>query len=82
VPNNAYLRSTKRERLLVNAYRNAGWLSARSAGSKSPVDVWAVNPHTGETHLTQIKTKKGSRDSFKKLIWQKGDTKFFWLSYE
>ncbi len=30
------------ERALVNHLRGLGWVAARSAGSKSPVDVWAA----------------------------------------
>lgn len=79
--NLAYNRSTKRERALVNRYRAVGWISARSAGSKSEIDVWAVNPKDGETHLNQIKTKKSGRNETKRLVWQKGDTKFYWITY-
>ena len=82
MPNNAYLRSRRREQNLVNEYRRAGWISARSAGSKSEVDVWACSPVSGETHLCQIKTKKGGRNTTKKLIWQRGDTKFYWITYD
>ena len=61
MPNLAYERSTRRERELVNAYRKNGWDACRSAGSHSPWDVWAFNPHTKEVHLIQIKTKIGGR---------------------
>ena len=81
MPNNAYQRSTKRERALVNRYRASGWISARSAGSKSEVDVWAVNKKTGEVHLNQIKTEKGGRTETKKVMWKVGDTTFYWITY-
>lgn len=61
MPNLAYQRSVKRERELVNEYRSRGYYAARSAGSKSPWDVWAVNPTTGDVRLIQVKTHKGGR---------------------
>jgi hypothetical protein len=61
MPNNKYLRSTKRERELVNKFRADGWDACRSAGSHSPWDVWAFNPNTKEVILIQVKTKKGAR---------------------
>lgn len=61
MPNNAYLRSTKRERELVNALRAEGFDACRSAGSHSPWDVWAFNPKNGDVVLIQVKTKKNAR---------------------
>lgn len=61
MPNNGYLRSTKRERQLVIYYKSIGWEAARSAGSHGAYDVWAFNPNTGEVHLIQVKTKKNGR---------------------
>lgn len=61
MPNNSYLRSTKRERQLVNEFRAKGYHAARSAGSHSPWDVWAFNPKNGDVILIQVKTKKGSK---------------------
>lgn len=68
MPNNAYLRSVKRERELVNEFRAKGWMACRSAGSKSPYDVWAVNPKTGDVVLIQVKTEKGGRTRKDTLI--------------
>jgi Holliday junction resolvase len=81
MPNNAYLRSRKREQDLVRDFRNRGWISARSAGSKSPVDVWCVNPLDGEVRLIQIKTKKGGRGLIKKLQWSKNQVEFWLYTY-
>ncbi len=61
MPNNGYLRSTRRERELVKSYRQKGWHCCRSAGSHSPWDVWAFDPRTGQVHLIQVKTKKGAK---------------------
>lgn len=61
MPNNKYLRSTKRERQLVNEARMKGCIAARSAGSHSAVDVWSFNPQDKIVRLWQVKTKKNGR---------------------
>ena len=61
MPNNSYLRSAAKERSIVNDLREQGYWAARSAGSKSPWDVWAFHPLSGEVRLIQVKTKKGGR---------------------
>lgn len=82
MPNNAYLRSTKRERELVNQYRRNGWHSCRSAGSHSQWDVWAYNPADGAVELTQIKTKKGARGFTDKILEERiGRVKLVWRSF-
>lgn len=84
MPNNSYLRSAAKERELVNKYRSEGYISARSAGSKSAIDVWAFHPEKKELILTQIKTEKGGR----KLVvtvkerWENVTARFDWYSYE
>ena len=60
MPNNSYKRSVKREREIVNDARKKGAIAARSAGSKSPVDVWEFYPGTNEVYLIQVKTEKGA----------------------
>lgn len=61
MPNNKYLRSTKRERQLVNEARAKGLISGRTAGSHSPYDLYIWNPQTKTMELIQVKTKKGAR---------------------
>ena len=61
--NNNYLRSRRRERKLVRKLRSSGWIACRSAGSKSPFDVWAFHPEKKLVSLIQVKTKKGSRQT-------------------
>ncbi len=82
--NLAYNRSTKRERETVNRFRVDGWISARSAGSKSKVDVWAYNPVTHELRMVQIKTKKGGRTMTEKRLFFHEDVKasFYWVEYK
>lgn len=61
--NNNYLRSRKREQGLVREYRKEGYWACRSAGSKSPWDVWAFHPEKRLFVLIQVKTKRGSSKS-------------------
>lgn len=61
MPNNAYLRSRRREQQLVREYREKGWDAGRTAGSKSPYDLYAVSPDKKRVHLIQVKTHKGGR---------------------
>ena len=71
MPNNKYIRSSKRERELVNRYREKGWIAARTAGSHSPIDVFAWNPKLGQIHFIQVKTHKSARN-----MVEKGKVKF------
>lgn len=81
--NHAYNRSTKREREIVNRYRADGWISARSAGSKSEIDVWAYHPIRKLLELTQVKTRKGARGVRTTVKWKAEDVKaqFNWVEY-
>lgn len=83
MPNNAYLRSTSKERMLVREYKSRGWESARSAGSHGKFDLWAWNPKDNEVNLIQVKTKKGGR-GFKitKLTSTKASVKTWEIHYE
>lgn len=60
--NNAYQRSVKREREIVNEARKRGCIAARSAGSKSPVDCYIFCPDAKKVFLIQVKTEKGSSE--------------------
>lgn len=81
MPNNSYLRSRAREQALVREFRAMGWYACRSAGSKSPWDVWTVNPLDGEVRLIQIKTKKGGRTLTKKLLKSYGQVEEWWYTW-
>lgn len=82
--NKAYNRSAKRERETVNSLRKMGWIAARSAGSKSPIDVYAYHPVLKQLQLIQIKTKKGARGLIETVKWLHSDVvaRFIWKSYE
>ena len=57
MPNNAYLRSTKREREIVNKARAQGLDAGRTAGSHSPWDVYIWDKKDRVMRLVQVKTK-------------------------
>lgn len=84
MPNNSYLRSRRREQETVNKFRKLGYIAARSAGSKSEIDVWAYHPVKKELILTQIKTKKGARGFTQTVKWVHRDVvaQFLWDAYE
>lgn len=84
MPNNSYLRSRRREQQTVNQLRKDGWIAARSAGSRSKVDVWAYHPVTRQFRMIQIKTKKGARGFVEQVMWMHSDVtaRFIWNSYE
>ena len=84
MPNNSYLRSRRREQQTVNKFRKLGFIAARSAGSKSEIDVWAYHPAKKELILTQIKTKKGARGFSQTVKWVHRDVtaQFLWDNYD
>ena len=52
-----YGRASDRERKVVQKLRAQGYISVRSAGSHSPIDVWAINPETKTVLLVQCKPR-------------------------
>lgn len=57
MPNNAYLRSTRREREIVNKARAEGKIAGRTAGSHSPFDLYIWDPKDLVLRLIQVKTR-------------------------
>ena len=55
--NKNYKRGYAFERSIVNAYRDLGWVCARTAGSHSPIDVVCFKPETMEVIAIQCKNK-------------------------
>ncbi len=56
MPNTNYISGIKKERKIVNDLKAEGWdIVQRSAGSHSPVDVWAVNKDLKLIRLIQAK---------------------------
>lgn len=65
-----YQRGANKERRIVNAAREKGYLAFRSAGSHSPIDVFILKPKTFEIILIQSKlyNKKMSNNAKDKLV--------------
>ena len=51
----------------MKALRERGFTVARSAGSHSPVDVWAINPATRQILLVQSKLGKLAKKEEKEI---------------
>lgn len=67
-----YKRGADKERRIVNRFREAGYLAFRSAGSHSPIDVFALNPKTHEIILVQSKLGKFLSNPAREKIIQEG----------
>jgi len=52
-----YQKGADKERRIVLALKSKGFLSFRSAGSHSPIDVFAINPFSKEIKLIQAKLR-------------------------
>lgn len=63
-----YLKGARYERKIVNAFRDRGILSFRSAGSHSPIDVVAVDSDSRIIHLIQAKAGDSYTKSYKKKL--------------
>lgn len=67
-PRNIYERGADKERRIMNKARKAGFLSFRSAGSHSPIDVFILNPFEKIIELVQSKPRNISENAREKLI--------------
>lgn len=63
----AYRKGRQFERDLVNEFRAQGCLSARTAGSKSKIDVFSINPLTLEVLFIQAKCGAFHESELKKI---------------
>ena len=64
-----YKNAANKERAVIRELRKQGYdLAQRSAGSRSPVDVWAVNSKEKKIKLVQVKTNISKRDEEKLLL--------------
>jgi len=79
-----YSRGYALENKVVNGLRKKGWVAWRSASSKSPVDVVAVDGE-GQVHFFQLKkTRSGYFDKRELTRFQRWETgvcifKHFWV---
>ena len=56
MPNKNYIKGVKKERKIVNELKSLGWdIVQRSAGSHSPIDVFAINKSLKVIKLIQSK---------------------------
>lgn len=67
MPNKRYRKGYRKENNLMNAFKEGGCIAARSAGSHSPVDVWAINPETKRVYLIQCKPDSMSEKNKNRL---------------
>ena len=69
--NKNYLAGRKKEYRICNLLKAEGYdIAQRSAGSHSPVDIWAVNKHTKVIKLIQAKPNN-FRNSQKNILLKK-----------
>lgn len=55
MPNKNYLKGRRKEYKWVNDLKDEGFIAQRSAGSHSPVDVFAIHPDKKIIRLIQCK---------------------------
>lgn len=60
MPNRNYINGRNKEYRIIKFLKAKGFIAVRSAGSHSPIDVWAINPETKEIMLIQSKLGKGA----------------------
>lgn len=60
-----YFKGYKLERKVVNQARAKGYISFRSAGSHSPIDLVIVNHKDRKIELVQCKAGESYKESFK-----------------
>ncbi len=56
MPNPKYRKGVRKERAVVNEAKAKGYISFRSAGSHSPIDVIVINPIGRTIQLIQCKS--------------------------
>lgn len=76
MPNAKYIKGKKKEYRIVHAFKEEGYdIVVRSAGSHSPVDVWAINKLTRTIKLIQSKSDSMPESQKDKLMRE-----FSWLN--
>lgn len=63
-----YVNGRNREYSVVHRRKKEGYIATRSAGSHSPIDVWAINSDTKTIKLSQCKPKSMSQKDKDKLL--------------
>ena len=69
MPNKNYEKGIKKERRIVNELKAEGWdIVQRSAGSRSPIDIWAINKDLKLIKLIQVKPNNFSGKEYLELL--------------
>lgn len=68
MPNKNYINGRRKEYKLVNIAKQSGFISLRSAGSHSPIDVIIIDKQNKTIKLIQCKPKTMSQNAKQKLI--------------
>lgn len=68
MPNKNYIKGVRKERKLVNEYRDKGCIALRSAGSHSPIDVVVIDSYHKVIHLFQCKPSSMSITNKNKIL--------------
>lgn len=66
--NRKYQKGADAERAMVRKLKSLGYMAARSAGSHSPIDVWAIHHERRVIRLIQMKTGKSYSEKSKQKI--------------
>ncbi|MFC1737388.1 hypothetical protein ACFL1X_14850 [Candidatus Hydrogenedentota bacterium] len=76
MPNKTYLKGVRKERKVVKHLKEDGWeIAQRSAGSHSPIDVFAINKKTKVIKLIQCKP-----DSISTVKRVELENEYHWLN--
>ena len=71
MPNKNYLKGKNKETYICKKLREKGYeIAQRSAGSHSPIDVWAINKSTRVITLIQAKPADFSEKKRKELEFE------------
>ena len=69
MPNSRYQAGRRGEWAVRDFYRKAGFKVVRSAGSKSDIDLVALDEDSGITHVIQVKTTKNGDLAEARRLW-------------
>jgi len=82
MPNKRYVKGRAKEYKISKELRDIGWdIVQRTAGSHSPIDVFAINRATKEIAFIQAKPESFNSDKIEEtMAWLNGDFKVkFWV---
>ena len=65
---NTSKKGTRYELEIVKELKAKGYISVRSSASKSPIDIWAINPDKRELLLIQAKSGKRNKKEKTRIL--------------